>query len=283
MSTSNPSRPHASTIGSEDGESFDSIPWESLHTLNRPVDRRRWYLIAGVVLLVAVGVSAIGRLAPDVPASPVSTPIVATTAVSVPPTTVPPAVTEADLMAIDVDVLERAAAALAEVAVREYFSGETDGIWAGVLFDGTRSTYVEHVSAVTVTPITQTSYEILVVASVLDAAEGEPFIRRPLRAVTVVVDATDGNFRPVDLPSPTALPFGTFDAPAVSEKEPDPAVIDAIASEIGLFGDVGDAPLSYGTTDEGELRVVITMVDEAGVAWPMAFTIDDAGAVRPSP
>lgn len=180
-------------------------------------------------------------------------------------------------MAVDVHLVERAAAAFAEVAVREYFSGESDGIWAGVEFDGSRSTFAEHAAAVSVTPITQSIYEVVVVASVLDAAEAEPFVRRPLRAVTVVVDATDGIFRPMDLPSPTALPFGAFDSPAVTYREPDLAVIDAIAAEVESFGDVDGEPLSYATTEDGKLRVVVTVVDEAGIGWPMAFTVDDTG------
>lgn len=186
-------------------------------------------------------------------------------------------------MAVDVHLLERAAAAVAEVAVREYFSGEADGLWAGVDFDGSRSTFVEHAGAVTVTPITPTSYEVVVVVSVLDAAEGEPFVRRPLRAVTVVVDATDGTFRPLDFPSPTTLPFGAFEQPSVTELKQDPAVIDAIAAKIGVFGDVDGVPLSYGTTDDGALRVVVAVVDEAGIAWPMAFTVDADGSPPPSP
>ncbi|MEX2279457.1 MAG: hypothetical protein WEA76_05150 [Acidimicrobiia bacterium] len=268
-------RPDARHIADEDGETFESIPWEALDRLGRSGDHRRWYVIAGVIVAVAVAFSAIRSLgtadpveivdAPTVPVS-VTTPVTTTS-------TIPEVITEADLMAVDIHMLERAAAGLAEAAAVEYFSAESGGIWTGVEFDPSRSTFVESATAVTVTQVAATRFEVIVAVSVLDAVDGEPFVRRPLRGVSIVVDASDGTFRPVDLPTPATLPFGSLVPATATSEIADPAAIETAMALAAPFGTVVGDSVVVATLASGEQRVAVKVVDEAGIAWPMSFPL----------
>ena len=288
MPTSNPLEPRHRSIAEEDGESFESIPWEALDGLGRSGDSRRWYAVAGAIVVLVLGVSAARNLGSGDPVELVSAPrTIPTDALAetiLPPTTsastLPAIVTEADLKALDPRVLERAAAAMAETAVRQFFSMDPDGLWAGLVFEPTRATFVEGVAAVTVTPLDETRFEVVVAVAVLDAAEGEAFVRRPARAVALVVDGSSGTFRPVDLPSPVPLPFDPFVAPIVREIEPDAEVIAAIAGSV--IGMVEPTPVSYGMLSSGVTRVVATFVDEAGIGWPMVFHVGVDGKLLPA-
>lgn len=268
-------RPDARHIADEDGETFESIPWEALDRLGRSGDHRRWYVIAGVIVAVAVALSAIRSLGTGDPVEIVDAPTVPVS-VTTPPTTtstIPEVITEADLMAIDIHMLERATAGFAEAAAVEYFSAESGGIWKGVAFDPSRSTFVESATAVTVTQVAATRFEVIVAVSVLDAADGSPFIRRPLRGVSIVVDATDGTFRPVDLPTPVDLPFEAVATPSRTESAADPVVIEMVAALAAPFGTVAADSAVVHTLTSGETRVAVTVVDEAGIAWPMSFAL----------
>ncbi|MEX2655103.1 MAG: hypothetical protein WD532_08750, partial [Acidimicrobiia bacterium] len=182
-------------------------------------------------------------------------------------------ITEADLMAVDIHLLERAAAGLAEAAAVEYFSAEAGGMWTGVEFDPLRSTFVESATAVTVTQVAATSFEVIVAVSVLDAVDGEPFVRRPLRGVSIVVDASDGTFRPVDLPTPATLPFGSLVPATATSEIADPAAIATATALAAPFGTVVGDSVVVTTLASGEQRVAVTVVDEAGIAWPMSFPL----------
>lgn len=266
-------RSDARHIADEDGESFESIPWEALDRLGGSNDQRRWYIIAGVIVAVAVGFSAmrsLGSSAPveivDAPPVPVSVAAPVTTT-----STIPEATTEADLMAVDTQMLERAAAGLAEAAAVQYFSAESDGIWTGVEFDSSRSTFVESATAVTVTQVAATRFEVIVAVSLLDAADGSPFVRRPLRGVSILVDATDGVFRPVDLPTPAVLPFAPFAPESTTATAADGPMIEAATAIAAPFGTVVADSVVVHRLESGETRVVVSVVDDAGIAWPMSF------------
>lgn len=285
MPTTNPLEPRHRSIAEEDGESFESIPWEALDGLGRPADNRRWYAVAVAIVVLVLGVSTVRNLGPGDPVELVSAPgPIPAEAVAepiLPPTTtastLPAIVTEADLKALDPHVLDRAAAAMAETAVRQFFSMDPDGLWAGLTFEPTRVTFVEGVTAVTVTPLDDTRFEVVVAVAVLDAAEGEAFVRRPTRAVALVVDGSSGTFRPVDLPSPVPLPFDPFVAPMVRDTEPDAEVMAVIADSMN--GMVEPTPVSYGTLSSGVTRVVVTVLDEAGIGWPMVFHVSADGTL----
>ena len=261
---------------------MDSIPWESIDRLGQPVDHHRWYLIAAVIVAVGIGVSAVRNLG----SSPA--PVMGTTSTAVAvqeTTTAPPAttapdpalVTEADLMAIEPHLLERSAAAFAEVAAVEYFSGFSEGIWAEVAFDLSRSTFVEYAVAVEVTRREPFLFDVLVAVSVLDAAPLEEFVRRPVRGISIVVDASDERLRPVGLPSPARLPFGSFKAPT-SEAEPiDEESLDRITEAARQFGEA--RAVEFRRAPSGGGSATVTIVDAGGIGWPMRLDLDADGVV----
>ncbi|HEX2153234.1 MAG TPA: hypothetical protein VHL52_04590 [Acidimicrobiia bacterium] len=178
-----------------DVEIFERIPWESLE----PRPDRQWiaYLLAGIVVLGAVGIS-LGRqmaaappapltvtttaLAPDpVPPASVTTDTVTTETVA----TVPePATTwsEADLMALPVSSLETSAAALAEWFIVEYFTREEDG--------GSRS-YVDWAETSQVEWTDTSSAEVTVLVRRLAAGADEAYQRLEAEAWKVETNLDD--------------------------------------------------------------------------------------------
>jgi hypothetical protein len=287
MSHSNPFRPESRPIADEDGESMDSIPWESLDTFGQSRDHRRWYMVAAVIVVVAIGISAmrnLGMSAPDpVPVTTAATAVAAAaqedTAATVSTTTAPaPAlVTEADLMAVEPHMRERSAAAFAEVAVVEYFTRFAEGIWTGVEFDRSRSTFVEYATAVDVVPVGQFSFDVLVAVSVLDAGADGAFIRRPVRAVSIVVDTAAGDLRPAALPSPGTLPFRQFDPPATDSVDPEGELLEAITRVAREYGEVRS--VEYREHPAGGGSATVTIVDDGGIGWPMNLEVDPDGTV----
>lgn len=269
-------------VSEEDGESFESIPWESLSV--RSSDSRRWYIGAALIVGLGVLVSVFRGLTVPTPIPIYPDPSPA--AVETPTTTsLPEAVTEADLMAIEPAALERAAAVAAEIAVVEFFSGDSQGVWVDVVLSPGRATFVEYARALTVTPLGAGLFEVIVAVSVLDAEDGEAFVRRPLRGVSIVIDGTDGIFRPLDLPAPVALALAPFEDIPVTSAIVDPAVIATVAEALSAFGVVSVEPVSYGFLADGSLRVVVEITDPGGTAWPMALRLKADGTlvVPPSP
>jgi hypothetical protein len=285
MPPSTPSQPGVRPVGEEDGESFESIPWESLQHFGRSGERRRWYLVAGAIVALAIGMSAVRSMVASTPPPALSGSSTAATTTTVPATattSLAPIVTEADLMAIDGTAMERLVAAAAEAAVSEYFSAEEAGFWRGAqLPHSERATFVEWARAVTVTALDPTRFAVTVAVSVLDGADGEPFVRRATRAVAVLIDVSDGTMRPLDLPTPAALPFDAFEAPSITMQAVDPDVMAAIAAAAAEFGSVSSEPLSYGAAGRGVVRVVAEVTDESG-AWPMAFRVGPDLEVLPA-
>ena len=262
---------------------MDSIPWEALDMLGQPRDRRRWYVIAAAIVVAAVGISAARTLG----TSPPDSLLVATTAVTTPEGTVPTTtstttptagiVTEADLMAIEPHMLERSAAAFAEVAAAEYFTAFDQGVWAGVEFDRSRTTFVEYATAVDVTPRSQFEFEVLVAVSVLDAGVDETFTRRPVRGISIVVDATAGDFRPAGLPAPASLPFRPLEPVLTDPVTPGDDLLLAITHAAQLFGEVRS--IDYWEHPSGGGTATVVIVDEGGLGWPMELQVHSDGTV----
>jgi hypothetical protein len=271
-------------VAETDGESFESIPWEALATLESRWSHRHVALAAIAAVILVVGLSAMRTLGGSEPMPPVTT-VVEIPPATVPPTTIPPseapgaAVTEADLMAVDATVMERFAEGFAELAVAEYFSRDADGIWQDIEFDPGPATFVERTSALSVRPIEPGVFEVVVAASVLDAADGVTYRRRPVQAVSLVVRVSGDAISPLDLPSPVSLDFSNFTSPVVVDLDPDPAVMDAIVAALADHGTVDPSPISYGALASGSSRVVVRLTDEVGLVWPVAVTLGSDGTV----
>jgi hypothetical protein len=268
----------------EPGETFESIPWESLQSTSRAGDNRTWYAAAGIIVAVGVALSVLRGLAPPSPVDIVSVsstvPVVATTSTTVPASRAT-IVTEADLMALDPHTLERSAAAVAELAVADFFSAENEGLWSDVAFDMSKSTFVERVSALIVTPLAPERFSVTVVVSLLDGEADAPFVRRPLRAVAVVIESIDGRFRPVDLPTPVDLPIDRFDPPVVVPIPVDPEVLAAAAHAVSGFGVISGEPISYALLPSGVTRVVVPVSDDGGITWPQVVHVAADGSILP--
>ena len=128
--------------GSED-HIAEHIPWNQL-TVGSPPDRSRlWYGIAAAVVAAVVGAVVVGAVVmprftsgsvasvPEADSTTTST-VLAPVAVAVAPLADPSttdALSEADLMAIDVTAVERAVASRAEWVVLEFFSLDPGDSW----------------------------------------------------------------------------------------------------------------------------------------------------------
>lgn len=175
-----------------DVEVFERIPWEALE--ERP--DRRWiaYVMAGVIVLGAVGIS-IGRQLSSRPAVPVSTTLAArteavttTTALMAPPVAPPTTsigLTEADLMALPAANLEWSAAALAEWFVVDHFTREAP--------EGDRS-FVEWVRALEVEWSATSTARVTVLVRRLAARSGDPYQRLDAEAWEVVTELADSGW-----------------------------------------------------------------------------------------
>ena len=142
-----------------------------------------------------------------------------------------------------------------------------------------RVTFVEYARALTVIPVGAGQFEVTVAVSVLDAGDGETFVRRPLRGVSMIIDVTDGIFRPLDLPAPVALSLAPFEDIQVTSAIVDPAVLATIDEALSAFGVVTAEPVSYGLLADGSLRVVVEITDPGGTTWPMAFRLGANGTL----
>lgn len=260
----------------EPGESFESVPWESLRFEPQRVDRRVWYVVAAVVV-VAVLMALIGRSPRETPI-PLTVDSTTVTTVASTSTTSPSIVTEADLKALDPTRIESQAMALAEVVIAEYFSAEAGGVWQGVAFNQVRPTFVERVVAISATEVGPLQYRVLVAASVLDADESGTFERRPLRAVTIELDLSDGAVVIRDLPTPADLPPFEYQRLVGGETRPAP---DALAADATAWGTVDRESTSMIVRSDSIVRLHTVVTDEAGNRWPVSA--DPAAGGQPVP
>lgn len=265
----------------EPGDSFESVPWESLRFDSASPDRRRWYLIAAGVGIAAIVISAITRLTPEQPIQISSSSTVASVPATVmTTTTVPEVVTEADLMAVDPIQVERLVMAFAEAAVAEFFAADAGGIWTGVEFGTLRPTYTERVSALTVTEVGGGRYRVVVAASVLDAGEDGLFERRPLRGMAVDVDAGGELLTVMGLPAPTPLPFGGSELWDDAGSVPSGPLAQAVEAWTPPFGQVEPGSATVVTDTSGSRRVRVVVVDEAGNRWPVSLPVTGDGTLE---
>lgn len=265
----------------EPGESLESVPWESLRFDSAGSNRRRWYFVAGAVGLAAIAISAFTRLTPEEP-TPLAVPSTVTSlpATTTSTTTAPQLVTEADLMALDPLRIERQVTVFAETAVAEYFAADAGGIWRGVEFGTVRPTYTERVGAVSVSDLGSGTYRVLVAASVLDAGEDGMFERRPLRGVTVDIDAGAESLTVLGLPSPAPLPFGRYVGTDDAGVGPTEAVSQAVDRWQPAFGQVEANSARVVADQAGRQRVRVVVVDAAGNRWPVSIPITAEGTLE---
>lgn len=271
--------PTRSTVDVEEpGESFESVPWESLRFEPKGVDRRVWFVIAAVVGVAGL-VAVIGRSPRETSIPPAVDSTTVTTVAASTSTTSPAIVTEADLKALDPTRIESQAMAFAEVAIAEYFSAEAGGVWQGVVFTQVRPTFVERVVAISATEVGPFQYRVLVAASVLDADESGTFERRPLRAVTIELDLSDGAVVIRDLPTPAELPPFRYEPLVGGETRPAP---DALGVDGTAWGTVDREATSMIVRSDSVVRLHTIVTDEAGNRWPVSADPAAGGAPVPA-
>jgi hypothetical protein len=226
----------------ERDEVFERIPWE---TLEKKSSDRHWliYLGAGAITLGGLAYSFVRNQPAPVATEPAS---VATTLVageptpeeSTTPTAESPVVySEADLFAIDPEMVMAEAATYAEWFAVEYFSydGGESAVLAEMLGEGVPlptagegvQVFVDWVGVKSVTQTGPLSYEVDVLVRSLLSTDGAGFARQPVRiAMVPVVMGDDGVFRLDGLPvvsevSGLAGPGGDQLADVVPEIGPD--------------------------------------------------------------
>lgn len=281
---------------------LESMPWEALGRPDPP-DRRPWYVLGAVAVVVAaISASAARTLWPSPPLqAPVTGPSVTQVAppttvasLEVPsPTTPAPLISEADLRAIDPGHLERWAASHAEWFLAEWFTldgSDRTGV-AALLPEGASAdpadpaarSFVESVSTRSVTPTGADRFEVVALVRLLSASDGRPYSRQPATAYSVAVGMVDGLPAILDLPVPVELDFARAALPAGIEGDPPLEVIDAALESVAAFGTPDRSSLTAMVTG-GSWRVTLMIEDDAGVSWPVAVWLDAEGRrLAPSP
>lgn len=275
---------------------IESIPWESLGRVDPP-DRRPWY-IAGAVIVVIVAISA-SATRTLWPAPPLQVPVATTGTVSVaqplpaPTTTVvtatvvpAPMLSEADLMAVEPQGLERWVASQAEWFLSELFTLDgssredlahlaPDGVSVGPSDPDARS-FVESASTRTVTRTGPDRYDVVVLVRLLSSADGTDYVRQPATAFTVPVGIVDGRPVILDLPSPVEVEFSRAPGPGGDPTEPPAPVIEAAIASAEAFGAVDPSTVTARRSG-GNWRVAVEVHDAAGVPWPVVVWVDAEG------
>ncbi len=286
-----------------DDERFEHIPWDQVGPSG---DRNKMFLygLAGAVLIAGLTAAVVGGR--GAPAELVSTPTTATSVAvtMIDATTVPILTTtepvgavpddaelgdagqprvwsEADLLAFPEETLATEAAALAEWLASDFFTIDggtqiTDDL-GGVLPEGSAlpaapagaRSFVEWARAASVEESGPGLFEVLVVVRRLAAAEGEGYRRIAPIGVVITLSWTERGWSVTDLPVLADAPL-LVQAPAWSQDEVPIEIIAAAAASTGgevLAGiQVGD-----------NWRLVVQMVDPAGVTWPMVIWTDGTG------
>jgi hypothetical protein len=260
------------------------------------------YGLAGAVLIAGLTAAVVGGrgASNDLVATPTTTLVVTTEAMTAPtPATtaadegVPHepeqtrAWSEADLLAFPPQALATEAAALAEWLASDFFTIDggtqiTDDLAvafpAGSVLPeapaGTRS-FVEWARAVSIEESAPGLYRILVVVRRLAAGEGESYRRMAPIGVMIDLSWTEGGWSVTDLPVWAEAP-ALVQAAAWSESE---VPVDIIAAATAGTGGEVLAGMHVGDN----WRLVVQMVDPAGMSWPLVTWWDEAGNRIPAP
>jgi hypothetical protein len=289
-------------------EEFEHVPWSELSAGMEQRRGRVAYVLAAVILAVAVGAvvaravwpgSATGEtVATAVPVTEPAAPAVAAT--TEPSTTLPaPALySEADLLAASSTDASRAAVVRAEWFVTDYFTADLDpggsldlrrALPAGAELadlpqdapsDGI--SYVEWARAMSVEVLGADLYRVDVVFRTIGGPRDGPFTRLPVRAVRVAVQGDGFGMAVVDLPSPASLPseLGSPPWPEQSGDLPEGVAAAALAAA----GAWGDEPAVVGWSAAGNgWRVVVEADDAAANRWPLALWLDELGEIAAPP
>ena len=270
-----------------DEEGFESIPWDALVTDDAERRRRIVALIA-----LAVGVAGVAYLGVAMLSGDAADPVVAAaTSTSAQPMTsltdAPTTVSEQTLIADDrADV----AAAYAAWFASDFFTLDgsditrsavrsrlPEGVSLPTVPDRARS-FVESAVPVSVQPSADGGYDVVVVVRSLAAEDGESYSRQSAKAVRLRVELGDAGFSVADLPSPVPLPDAEPGVLEVAESSPPSGVIDAARDRAAAWGSVDEAVVSAGSID-GVWRIVLDVVDDGGMRWPVAVWVDESGTI----
>ena len=272
---------------------IESIPWESLGRVDPP-DRRSWYVVGAVALaVVAISASATRTLWPSPPLEPPMASTTTTPTVErapeplVPVSTVPaPVLSEADLMAVEPERLERWVASHAEWFLTELFTldGSSREELAGLMPEGVSTappdpgarSFVESASTRTVTRTGPDRYEVVVLVRLLSSADGTAYVRQTASAFVVPVGIAEGRPVILDLPSPMEIEVSRGAVPAGEPTVPPADVTEAAVASAETFGMVDRSTVTARHLDEN-WRVTVGVSDAAGVLWPVVVWIDGAG------
>ncbi len=261
-------------------ETYERIPWEALDT--RRHDPNRTVMIVAAAVAVGALAFSFTRNQPVPPAAPTAP---STTEVTMPeaapPATVPPppmVVSEADLYAVDEDLLVDAARAHAEWFAVEYLavdgsqaSRETlalllpSGVPVPESPEGTQ-VFVDWAGAVAVTEVAPTIYQVeVVVRSLVSDADGTFVRQAPRRLFVEVAVGSDGSPR-VTRPPQTVV-AANVGAPETLALQSVPEALRAeLEATVGTV--VGGEAMPDGTW-----RVVVMTVDPDGVTRPRTIVV----------
>ncbi len=281
-----------STESSEPPEVYEHIPWAELAVPAR--EKKTWvvYVVAGAILAASLGTLAARSVVRSTASPSLATVPTVPEPVAVtlpPPSTQEEALTEADLLAIAPGQSEISAAARAEWFVTDYFSTGGDPAASRAVLEAlpegsglpaptgsVSNSYVAWVATTRIEALGRQRFRSTVLFRVLVSGEDGEYVRLPVRAVDVVVEVDPaGGTRVMDLPMPVEVPAGP-----VSESWGEAAdVPDGVrAAALRRADSWGDEPAFIeGSHREGGWRVVVSVVDGAGVRWPLTLWLTDQG------
>ncbi len=265
-------------------EEHEEIPWSMLVEHGQRVRSRTWYVLAAIIMAVAVAVAGFRWIDGRRHGGPVPALLPTTT---LPTTTTTTLLSEADLMAVEPGPSELAAVARAEWFVADYFT--IDGTPAPDLLaafpddavlpdlphfaDGPAVSFVEWARAYAVRPAPDGYVVTVLFRTLFENAEGR-YERSPVRAVDVIVILGDGQTAVGDLPTPVEPPIArglTGWLPRGAEASPE--TIAAALAHAGRF--TPDPTLIESGSSGEQWRVVFTLDDPSGARFPMVVRSSD--------
>ena len=273
-----------------DDERFESIPWDALVTDDAERRRRLVGLIALAVAAAGAAFLVVRMLSADA-GEPIAA--VATTASTQPESSVGSAPTTMSEQTLIADASADVAAAYAAWFASDFFTLDGSDITRSAVQNRLpddislptaperERSFVESAVPVSVHPAGEGTYDVVVVVRSLAADDGENYSRQPAKAVRLSVRLEEAGFSVADLPSPAPLPNADPGSLDVPESAPPPDVLDAARQRAASWGTVDEAVVAAGTID-GVWRVVLEVVDDGGMRWPVAVWVDESGAIVPA-